>query len=49
MWLKLGKNVGRFTSRPEYILLLPATLNRHKSALLGGSGWYEAVRITEEV
>jgi len=49
IWLKLDKNVGRCTSRPEYVLLLPATLNRHKSSLLDWSGWCEAVRIAEEV
>jgi len=31
-WLHSGKNIGQFTSRPEYVLLLPAALNRHKSA-----------------
>jgi len=29
--VKIGQNIGHFTRRREYILLLPATLNRHKS------------------
>jgi hypothetical protein len=34
-WLKSGKNIGgggRYM-RPKYVLLLQATLNRHKSAV----------------
>ena len=30
-WLQSGKNIGHFTWRPKYVLLLPATLNHHKS------------------
>jgi hypothetical protein len=27
IWLHPGKNIGHFTRRPKYVLLLPATLN----------------------
>ena len=30
---KSGKNIGEFAWRPKHVLLLPATLNCHKSAL----------------
>jgi len=30
-WLQSGTNIGHFTSRPNYVLLLPATLNPDKS------------------
>jgi hypothetical protein len=30
--LKSGKNIGRFTRRPKYVLLLLATWNRYKKA-----------------
>jgi hypothetical protein len=35
IWLKLGKNIGHFTWIPKYVLLLPATLNRHKRSFFG--------------
>ena len=32
IWLKSGKITGRFSRSPGYVMLLPATLNRHKIA-----------------
>ena len=34
-WLKSGKHIVHFLGIPKRILLLPATLNRHKSASSG--------------
>jgi hypothetical protein len=49
IWLTLEENIWHFTRRPEFILLLPAKLNHHKSALferngmkmLGYPRWYK--------
>ena len=30
IWLKSDENIGHFTLRPKYVLLLPEILNRHK-------------------
>jgi hypothetical protein len=38
IWLNSGKNSGHFTYIPNYALLLPATLNRHKNALFDWHG-----------
>ena len=38
IWFKAGKNIGQFTSRFKYVLLLPAKLNRHKSPLFDWNG-----------
>jgi hypothetical protein len=38
IWLKLGRNIGHFTSEYEYILLLAATLNGQKSTLFEWNG-----------
>jgi hypothetical protein len=32
-WVKSARNIGHFMWRPKYVLLLPATLNRHKGCL----------------
>jgi hypothetical protein len=34
MWLKWGKNIGPFTGRAAYVLLLSATLNGHESGIM---------------
>jgi len=31
--VKIGQSIGHFTGRPTYVLLLPATLYRHKRSL----------------
>jgi hypothetical protein len=33
-----GQNIGQFTRRLQYILLFPANLNYHKSAVFGWNG-----------
>jgi hypothetical protein len=37
--VKIGQNIGHFTWRPKYFLLLPATLNRHKIAVSEWNGF----------
>ena len=39
LWVKLGKNFGQFTWRIKYVLFLPSTLQRHKSAVLYNYGF----------
>ena len=48
IWLKSDKNTRHFTRIPKYVLMLPATLKRHKSALFELK-WYQAVRMAVEV
>jgi len=36
--VEIGQNIGNFARRTKYILLLPATLNRHDSALFEWNG-----------
>jgi hypothetical protein len=36
--VKRRKNVSHFTWIPEYVLLLPVTLNHHKNALFEWNG-----------
>lgn len=48
IWLNSGKNIGHFTWRPEYVLLLPATLSHHKALFLREIVW-NIVRIAEKV
>ena len=37
-WLMLGKILGHFTLRPEYVVLSPETLKPHKSCLFERNG-----------
>ena len=48
VWLKSGSNMGHCTWRPKYVLLLPATLNRHISDLLEWNGvqWFWSQFVT---